>query len=210
MTREAGLAHLDVYLDQVRRLLRGLSAEEVQEILAELKSHVLDKVGGDTTPAKVEAAIEALGRPRDIARVNLAERAVAQMTSKPSLMAAPRAIARLASLSLYGFFAFLVSLVGYGTGAALVITALIKPFVGDRAGLWRLADKKDDYSFSLGVMDHAPRAQELLGWWIIPVGLLAGSLALWLTWRFGVFSLRLMAGRRERAPDLAWASARPV
>jgi hypothetical protein len=32
----------------------------------------------------------------------------------------------------------------------------------------------------------------LLGWWIIPIGLGLGLLFGWLTWRFGIFSVRKM------------------
>ncbi len=198
MSPDAGLAHLDVYLDQVRRNLRGLSDAETAETIAELRSHVLDKVEGDPTPSRVEAAIDALGSPREVARINLAERTVARMDADRSLLAVPRAIGRLATLSLYGFFAFMVSLTGYAIGAGLLITAIAKPFAPDHVGLWHMRGPPDDYTYSLGVVTEAPRAHDLLGWWIIPIGLFVGALTLWLTWRFGVFSVRLMAGRGRR------------
>ena len=138
MSPDAGLAHLDVYLDQVRRNLRGLSEADTAETIAELRSHVLDKVEGDPSPAKVEAAIDALGSPREVARLNLAERTVARMDADRSLLAVPRAIGRLATLSLYGFFAFMVSLIGYAFGAALMLTAVAKPFAPRHVGLWKM------------------------------------------------------------------------
>jgi hypothetical protein len=198
MSPDAGLAHLDVYLDQVRRNLRGLSEADTAETIAELRSHVLDKVEGDPSPAKVEAAIDALGSPREVARLNLAERTVARMDADRSLLAVPRAIGRLATLSLYGFFAFMVSLIGYAFGAALMLTAVAKPFAPRHVGLWKMPGAPDDFTYTLGVVSDAPPAHELLGWWIIPIGLFVGALTLWLTWRFGVFSVRLMAGRRGR------------
>ena len=47
---DAGLAHLDCYLDQVRRYLRPLPAAEAEEAVQELRFHVLDKVEGAPTP----------------------------------------------------------------------------------------------------------------------------------------------------------------
>ena len=202
MNRDAGLAHLDVYLDQVRRNLRGLPEAEMAEILAELRSHVLDRLDGDTTPVKVEAAIEALGSPREIARANLAERTVARMDADPSWLAVPRAVVRLATISLYGFFAFMVSLIGYGMGAGLMLTAIAKPFAPANVGLWREPGPGDGPSFTLGVMDKVPHARELLGWWVIPLGLVLGALVLWITWKFGTFSVRFIAAGSRRKPRL--------
>jgi len=109
-----------------------------------------------------------------------------------------RGVARLVGLSVYGLFAFVVSLLGYALGLGLVIVALVKPFQPHNVGLWRLPDAHDPWSFTLGATS-SPHGQELLGWWIIPLGLLVGPLIAWLTWRFGIFSLRLM-GRRARRP----------
>jgi len=198
MSNDAGKAHLDCYLDQVRRHLKGLPQVEVQEIVAELRSHVLDKVEGTPTPQKVEAAIAALGSPREVARLNLTERVAAELEADRSPLTVLRGVGRLAGLSLYGAFAGLVSFTGYAMAAAFLVTAAVKPFAREHAGLWRVPDAHDNYSFSLGV-NSSPHGQELLGWWIIPIGIAAGLVLGWLTWRFGLFSVRLM-GRSARRP----------
>jgi uncharacterized membrane protein len=202
MSRDAGLAHLDIYLAQVGRRLQGLHDDEARETLAELRSHVLDRVGGDLSPASVEAAIAALGSPREVARLNVTERVATHVEADRSPLSVVRAIGRLASLSLYGFFAFLVTLTGYMTAAAFLVTAAVKPFAPDRAGLWWQTTASDPLTFSLGVVDHAPASRELLGWWIIPIGVAVGLGLGLLTWRFGLYSVRLMArtARRGQAP----------
>jgi hypothetical protein len=198
MTDDAGLAHLDTYLAQVHRHLGGLAPAEARETLAELRSHVLDKVAGDFSVKRVEAALEELGSPREVARLNVTERVVAELETNRSPLRVLRGVGRLAGLSLYGFFAFMVSLVGYGFAAGFLITAAVKPFMWDRAGLWHNDDPNDPLSFTLGVTDM-PNGHELLGVWIIPIGLGAGVLFAWLTWRFGLFSLRRMGRRARRA-----------
>lgn len=200
MSNDAGKAHLDTYLDQVRRNLKGLPKSEADEIIAELRSHVLDRVAGQPTPNQVEAAIAALGSPREVARINLTERVGAEIEGDRSPLTVLRGIGRLASLSLYGAFAGLVSFSGYALAASFLLTAAVKPFWREHAGLWRVPDPKDDYSFSLGV-NSAPNGQELLGWWIIPIGVTVGVVLGWLTWRFGLFSVRLMrrSAQRRRA-----------
>jgi hypothetical protein len=191
------MAHLDCYLDQVRRQLGGLAKAEVEEILAELRSHVLDKVEGAPTPQRVEAAIEALGGPREVARLNLTERVAATLETDRSALRVFSAVGRLARLSLYGFFAFLVSLFGYAASAGFLLTAIVKPFMPQHAGLWRIPTPDGSYDYSIGTTD-APQGYELLGWWIIPIGLAVGLILGWLTWRFGLFSVRRMRRTVQR------------
>ncbi|HEY8004903.1 MAG TPA: hypothetical protein VIE16_11780 [Phenylobacterium sp.] len=201
MSDDAWKAHLDTYLAQVHRHLGGLPEPDVRETLAELRSHVLDKVAGNLSVQSIETAIAALGSPREVARVNVTERVAAELETNRSPWRVIRAIGRLASLSVYGLFAFLVSFVGYAAAAAFLITAAVKPFAWQRAGLWRTSPGPDSYSMSwaLGVTDKPHAGQEILGGWIIPIGLAAGLLLGWLTWRFGIFSVRRMR-RTARGP----------
>jgi hypothetical protein len=196
-SNDAGKAHLDTYLEQVGRHLKGLPKSEVDEIVAELRSHVLDKVAGTPTPQRVEAAIAALGGPREVARLNLTERVAAELEEDRSPLTVLRGVGRLAGLSVYGAFAGLVSFSGYALAASLLITAAVKPFWGRHAGLWRVPEGNDAYAFSLGV-NSSPQGQELLGWWIIPIGVVMGLLLGWLTWRFGISSVRMMRNSAQR------------
>jgi len=201
MSREQGQAHLDTYLAQVNRHLHGLSEAEARETLAELRSHVLDRTDGHLSPAAVEAAITALGSPRDVARMNVTERVASVVETDRSALSVLRATGRLAGLSLFGFFAFLVSLTGYAVAAGFLLAAVVKPFAPERAGLWRIVDPNGGYDYSIGVVSTARPAQELLGWWMIPVGLAVGAGLAYLTWRFGLYSIRRMArGVRRQAP----------
>ncbi|HZZ31011.1 MAG TPA: hypothetical protein VFE10_03375 [Phenylobacterium sp.] len=197
MSNDAGMAHLDCYLDQVRRYLKGLPKSEADEIVAELRAHVLDKVAGTVTPGRVEAAIAALGSPREVARLNLTERVAAEVDEDRSPLTVLRGVARLMGLSLYGAFTGLVSFAGYGIAAGFVITAISKLFSRTHAGLWRYPRASGGYGYVLGVVDPV-KGQELLGWWIIPIGIVAGLVLGWLTWRFGIFSVRLMRRSAQR------------
>ena len=197
MSNDAGKAHLDCYLDQVRRHLKSLPHAEADEIVAELRSHVLDKVAGTPTVERVEAAIAALGSPRDVARINLTERVAAELEADRSPLSVLRGVGRLARLSVYGAFTGLVSFVGYVTSAAFLITAVSKVVSRTNVGLWRVPDDAGYYHYSMGVIND-PRGQELLGYWIIPFSLAAGLLLGWLTWRFGIFSVRRMRRSAQR------------
>jgi hypothetical protein len=197
-SNDAGKAHLETYLAQVQRHLHGLPDAEAREVIAELRSHVLDKVEGAPTPERVEAAIAELGTPREVARLNVTERVVAHIEIHRSPLSVLWGVMRLAGLSVYGFFVFLVSFTGYGVALSLLVMAAVKPFLPDHAGLWWTPDAKFGHTLSLGVVFPAPGGQELLGWWIIPVGILGGLLIGWLTWRFGIFSVRYMRRSAQR------------
>jgi hypothetical protein len=195
MTRDAAMAHLETYLAQVRRNLKGLSEAEIREVLLELRAHVLDRVEGHLSPATVEAALAALGSPRDVARANVTERVAAVMETDRGFFGVLAAVVRLAGLSVAGFALFIVSLVGYGMAGIFLFTAVWKPVDPSHVGLW----SSGPGNFSMGTMDH-PTSPELLGWWIIPVGLLAAVVLGYLTWALDRFCIRAMvrSGRRGR------------
>lgn len=198
MTRDAAMAHLETYLAQVRRHLKGLSEAEIREVLLELRAHVLDKVEGNMTPKTVEQAIAALGTPREVGLANVTERVAAVMETNRGFFGVLAAVVRLASLSVAGFVVFMVSLVGYSMAAGLLAVAVVKPFAPANTGMW-----VGPGAYSLGIMDgpgmHAG-THEIMGWWVIPFGLIVGLAIGYLTWLFGRFSVRAMrrGGRRTR------------
>jgi hypothetical protein len=197
MTREAAIAHLETYLAQVRRYLKGLSEAEMREVLLELRAHVLDKVEGNMTPKTVEAALAALGSPREVGRANVTERVAAIMERDRGFFAVLAAVVRLAGVSAIGFFVFLAGLVGYTTAAGFLAVAIWKPFDPTRVGLWH----PDAKSWALGSVEHPAGAPELLGWWIVPLGIGAAIVTGYLTFWLTRACVRAMGhiGRRRRA-----------
>jgi uncharacterized membrane protein len=194
MTRDAAMAHLDTYLAQVRRNLKGLSEAEVREVLLELRAHVLDRVEGHLTPGTVETALAALGSPRDVARANVTERVAAVMETDRGFFGVLVAVVRLAGLSLAGFVLFMVSLVGYAMAGGLLFVAGAKVVEPSEVGFWHSGD-----SWILGTTSHPNSGAELMGWSLVPLALLAGLLIGYLTWVFGRFCVRAMSrsGRRR-------------
>lgn len=166
---------LDEYLDELRAQLRG--GPDADDIVAEIRSHVLD-AGPD-----VRATLARLGTPAELASLYSTERSYS-----PSLLL--RTLFRFATVSIGGFFALVGLIAGYVLAISFFLAAIVKPFAPHRTGVWRLAD--GEISLRLGLSGRAEPAgsEELLGWWIVPVGLLAGALVLWLTPRFGRWATR--------------------
>lgn len=181
---------LEKYLNELEAGLRSLPAEERREIVAEIRSHVLDaaRESGQLSAAAIQASLVRLGPARELASRYVMQSMAARAYSSGSHWLALRTIYRWARLSVAGFAAFVVTLIGYGVAACFAYAALAKPFAPHRIGLWRLPEPHD-LSLSLGGVDN-PGAQELLGWWLIPVGIALASLFFFLTQRFVMWALR--------------------
>ena len=99
---------------------------------------------------------------------------------------------RWASLSVAGFFVLVGSMMGYFLGTVFILVAALKPFHPQTAGLWLLRDSAGDpeISLRLGFGTVPATGRDLLGWWIVPIGLLAGCAVVMLTTRFALWCAR--------------------
>lgn len=191
---------IDAYLDRMRGRLRGLRADERREILEELRSHLMEKSAADgMTEAAVDAALASLGRPEELAREYVTDELLARAEVSRSPLRILDSLFRWASLSMAGFFVLLGSIAGYFLGVVFTLVAVLKPFHPETAGLWVSRDAAGDLSLSLHMgFGYAPVAgHEVLGWWIIPIGLVFGCLLVILTTRFGLWCARIY--RKSRA-----------
>ncbi|HEY4052530.1 MAG TPA: DUF1700 domain-containing protein [Terriglobales bacterium] len=186
---------IESYLGELRAGLRGLGNEKVNEIIEELRSHILEKstVNGELGARDVEATLERLGNPEDLAGEYMTDAALARAEVSRSPIHILASLFRWASLSVAGFFVLIGSLVGYFLGAALILCALLKPIHPQSAGLWSFHDSSGDLELSLRLgFGSAPGpGHDVLGWWIVPVGLVAGFGLVMLTTRFTVWCVRM-------------------
>jgi hypothetical protein len=171
MTSSGTAPNIDSYLARVCVALRGLPEREIDDILRELRSHVDDLAGKEE--AGVEAALQSLGDPVELAQTYRAENQMvrAQCSGSPLVIlpalrdASASTVGRVSVSALYvlGYF-------GMGT---LWAAALEKLFSPSRGGLWFIPG--DVWSLTLVVGGNPPAgARELLGWWVVPLALLAG------------------------------------
>jgi len=164
-----------LYLATLRRSLRGLPAAEQDEIVNEIEAHIRDRAAEGNTSAAV--ALANLGSAEEIADHYREGAILAQARSSISPLSLLHALFVFAKRGSLGTFALLAALVGYLTGAALVITALLKLVVPHHVGLWL-----GSHRFLLGLTSTAPQyAPETLGLWYTPIMGVSGILLLWLT-----------------------------
>jgi len=170
MTETTGrAAKMDDYLHRMEELLRtnGVNAAERSEILAELKSHLIDRIAefqaqGSRDP--LGEALVALGNPIEI---------VSEFAATANLHAASRSFfpARLltAAWSMarkfgYGLRLFIFGLVGYTLSLGGLIAAVMKVIFPNRTGFW-----VGDFGFVWGIPPNTAFAHELAGKWFIPI-----------------------------------------
>jgi hypothetical protein len=160
---EAARRRVDEYLFSLAAALRALPGDQARDIVEEIRSHILDKAtaGGDMTLAAADSALAALGGADELASRYVTDGGL------------PRAEGGRSPLLILG--ALLASLAGYLVGGALVACAFLKPIHPHTSGLWAIP-RQGDYELSLrmGFGDAPAGGRELLGWWIVPVGLTVG------------------------------------
>ncbi|HEV3308708.1 MAG TPA: DUF1700 domain-containing protein [Candidatus Sulfotelmatobacter sp.] len=184
---------VDAYLGRLRQLLRGMNSEDVHEIVEELRSHINEKaaISGQTTAAEVDAALSALGSPEELAIQYTTDALLARAEVSRSPARILQSLFRWASLSLAGFFVLLASIVGYFLGGSLMWCAVLKIVHPQTAGLWVFPHGDDnEFSLRLGFSSPPVSGRDVLGWWIVPVGLIVGCGLVMLTTRFALWCLR--------------------
>jgi hypothetical protein len=180
---------VDAYLVALRKQLRELMDEDVNDIVAEIRMHILDKTSDNADPEAVAATLAALGTPAELAESYRTDELLkqAQMSRSPAYVL--RSLLRWAGLSLVGLIVFCISIIGFGLGGGLFILGVLKVINYHGTGIY---GQFSDTSSSLGFQSGGPRAgqHELLGFWLLPLGLLGGPALFFVTARFGLWSIR--------------------
>ncbi len=163
------------YLSQVSGGLKGINEFQRQEIVAEIRSHLADRVQqfiNQGSPRPVEAALAALG-DADALALQFTQEVPKQHSSRsfaPWVLL--RASARIALTGVKGLVAFLVGIFGYVSAFAFIVAAIMKPIMPSRVGFW-----VGPHLFTWGgVPANTAGAHELAGQYFIPISLVLGFL----------------------------------
>jgi uncharacterized membrane protein len=186
---------VEAYLSKLRRCLRGIHADDVRDIVEELRSHIKDKLAAtDQQPTAVDAVLAGLGTPEALASQYMTDNLLARAEVTRSPLRILQSLFRWGSLSAAGFIVLVGSLTGYFVGIVLWLCAAMKLFHPHTAGVWAIPSGPDDLEISvrMGFGDAPNGGRDVLGWWIVPIGLLVGGglvilttrLALWCVQRY--------------------------
>ena len=163
------IASIDDFLRKVRQGLASLPVAEREDILAELRSHLLerhergsdDPLGGFESPEKFAAEF-------------VAEYALRGALAQGTSWALGRALFVAGRDSVQALLALLPLLLLQLMALTLLLAAALKPFLWDQVGLWVGGGK-----FFVGISDDHVTMHEVLGWWGLPLFALAGVLLFW-------------------------------
>jgi len=183
---------IDAYLSTLRRQLRGMNAEEVRDIVEEIRSHILDKAAlatEENASGTIDAALATLGSPEELASQYITDNLLARAEASRSPVRILKSLFRWGSLSVAGFFVLLGSLFGYFFGVVFMLVAVAKLFHPHTAGLWALPTDNGDFalSFRLGFGGVPAGGRDLLGWWVVPIGWFGGGVLVMLTTHIAVW-----------------------
>jgi hypothetical protein len=185
---------IEAYLKRLRARLRGLNRDDIDEIVEELRSHIREKAapGGELTASAVTETLAGLGSPEALAREYATDVLLARAEISRSPLRVLDSLFRWASLSAAGFFVLLGTVIGYFLGGAFLWCAIFKLVHPHTAGLWLLPSSDGGFAFSLrmGFGSAPTEGRDLLGWWILPAGFIAGCALVVLTTRFALWSAR--------------------
>ena len=194
------------YLAQLRASLVGMTLAEREDIVQEIQMHIRERSGDPQ--AGVEEILSGLGPADELAQQYRTGLLVQKARHNISPVPILRATLRWATTGVEGFVVFMIAITGYMMGGAFLLLALLKPFFPQYTGLW-VGPGVYGLSFRMGatMTNPASSVHEVLGWWLIPVCLVLGSLSLAGTTKLIQLLLRRF---RWKVPFVTTAYARPA
>ena len=194
------------YLARLRASLTGMTLAEREDIVQEIQMPIRER--SRDPQVSVEEILAGLGPADELAQQYRTGLLVQKARHSISPVVILRATLRWATTGVEGFLVFIIALWGYGMGGAFLLLALLKPFLPRYTGLWV---GPGEFSFSVrmgGTMTNPPSSvHEVLGWWLIPVCLVLGSLSLAATTKLIQILLRRF---RWKVPFATTAYAHPA
>jgi uncharacterized membrane protein len=190
-------ARMEAYLNRLESALGGLSPEYKNDILREIRAHIMDSAEPSADQAgAVDRVLRLLGTPEELAVRYSAECQLERASRSFSPWVLLSCCWQWARLGIKGTLAFLLAIFGYSLALAFTGAVFVKPFLPSRVGMWI-----GPGGLNLGVPAHPEQMHELLGNYFVPVIAAAAFVTAIATTHL----LRWMM--RKRAPGLVVPAA---
>ena len=177
--------YAEKFLRQLRQGLGSLGAQEREEIIAELRAHLLDRQAQGKTDL-----LSGFETAEDLAATFVSENALRGALAQGTSWALARALLISARDSIATFLLFLPLVLLQLCAFGFVFFAALKPFMPKQIGLW----VGDGNFYVGGNSGNNPAVHEVLGWWGVPVLAISGIFLFSVSNR----AMRALAKRRLR------------
>jgi len=179
---ETGESRINGYLFVLERALKTfLPTDVVRDAVREIESHLRERIaaanGAPGERVALETILAELGPPLRVAQAYSSERTVDEAVVTGKILPVLSALWRVSARTMIGFWVALGISVGYTLGASFLFLAIMKPIFPANVGFW--ADNADGLPRDLAMKVPAPATQhDVAGYWLIPVCVILGILAL--------------------------------
>ncbi len=130
---------LSPYLATVKVGLKGMDEGQQQEILAEIQSHLTDRIEQMTLQGSIsplEEALAAMGDPHQLSEEFVSEQSAVQASRSYFPWVLLRAASHLVLTGVRGAFVFVAGLIGFAATFAFMLAAIAKLIIPARIGFW--------------------------------------------------------------------------
>ena len=191
------------YLSRLETAMGGISGRDKEDILREIRAHIVDSVAGSTNgEAAVDRVLGLLGTPQELAGRYRTEYQLTRASRSFSPWLLLGTCWGWAKLGVKGTLAFLIALFGYATALGLTVAVFVKPFMPSKVGTW----VGPEGFVAVGVPAHPEVMHELLGNYFVPVMAVAAfAFAIGTT-----HALRWMIQKRVPSRHYERAKSEPV
>lgn len=156
---------IESYLQRLESALGRLAPLDREEILREIRAHIIDSTAGTADrDGAVDRVLRLLGTPEELAYRYGTECMLTRASRSFSPWLLLRTCWRWARMGIKGTLAFLLALFGYTMALGLTISVILKPLMPSKVGLWIGPE-----GLNVGVTSHPEMMRELLGNWFVPV-----------------------------------------
>src|SRR5215469_14497654 len=157
---------IDSYFDALSTQLADLPASRRDEVVRELRAHVLDRLEQITVPSNDDCrtVLKALGTPEEIARQYRVELLLNRSAWRISPWKMLRTLFRWTLTGIQGYIVFVMAMIGYAIAACFYITALLKPLFPHNVGVF-----VSNEGINLASFPNPPMGTEILGPYYVPI-----------------------------------------
>ena len=156
------------YINSIKNVTKPLSKADRNEVLMEFNSHIYENLQNHKTNSELDTilnAIDRLGAPEEVLKPLIADKLLEKATKSFN----PIDVFKALALNITNGISYVIFAILYLCLGSFVFVIFAKIVNGDKVGVYM----KDGDFQAIGMLANAENYDEVLGYWFIPVMLLA-------------------------------------